>query len=154
MEKFFSLDEEEHPPGYRARLVPAFLQPLLTNNPQVATFQALGKLGCCWPCGERTVFAQQHRVGKEKMFFLLKLTLECCQTRRELHRTSNRMRDAFSQWAKHAGSIFMHWRETGYYTEDSELTHSPAGKRLPGHLNVLPHRYLYSFLAPSLLLPP
>lgn len=83
------------------------------------------------------------------MFFLLKLSLECRQTRRDLHRTSNRMRDAFRQWAKHTQSIFMPWRETGYQTEEFELTHTPARKR-----TVLPHRYLYSLLAPSLLLPP
>lgn len=41
---------------------------LLTNKTQVATFQAVAKLGSCRPRGERPVFAQRHGAGKENSF--------------------------------------------------------------------------------------
>ena len=88
MGRFLSLDQKKlHPRNIPALwcsgLCPSLKQ--LLRNSQVAVVQAVAKVDSL-PCRERSAFAEQHGVGKEKMFFLLRLTLEYFQTRRVLHR--------------------------------------------------------------------
>lgn len=86
----------------------ASLQRLLINNSQVATFQAMGKLGSCWPHAGRDQCLLNNTELVRKNFFLLKVPLECFQTRRVLQRTRNRMRAAKSAFRQMREACMKH----------------------------------------------
>lgn len=68
----------------------------------------MGKLGSCWPHTGRDQCLLNNTELVRKNFFLLKVPLECFQTRRVLQRTRNRMRAAKSAFRQMREACLKH----------------------------------------------